>query len=210
MDLPESVHHVHPKAYTSVQLPSWQALFEGEDTGVEGPSFEMRHPYFDLRMLRFLLALPPLPWCRSKYLFRRAMRGALPGAILKRKKSSHPGDQVSRHVAGFGLKLCHPAPEYSLHKPKAIPDIPGKDQWVFDGHLRVRSLNTGCNTLKKECIILTWRLSPMDPIQKVSPQTKKAYKRPDIRVYGDLREITQSVGTKSPKTDHAGAPVCDK
>ena len=46
----------------------------------------------------------------------------------------------------------------------------------------------------------------MDSFQKISPESKKPYKKPEILVYGDLRAITQSVGTKSPKTDHAGAP----
>jgi hypothetical protein len=46
----------------------------------------------------------------------------------------------------------------------------------------------------------------MDPFRNQSQETKKPYKKPEILVYGDLRAITQSVGVKSPHTDHAGAP----
>ena len=41
----------------------------------------------DLRLLRFMLRLPTLPWCADKELLRVAMRGDLPEKILRRPKS---------------------------------------------------------------------------------------------------------------------------
>jgi hypothetical protein len=42
----------------------------------------------------------------------------------------------------------------------------------------------------------------MEPLQESSRQPKKHYEKPDIRVYGDLRAITQSSGNKSTHADH--------
>ena len=85
-----SPHPVRPEGYASMLIPLWQAMFESFDAGWTGASVELRHPYVDLRMLRFLLAVPALPWCRSKHLLRRAMRGVLPRAVLRRGKEGVP------------------------------------------------------------------------------------------------------------------------
>jgi asparagine synthase (glutamine-hydrolysing) len=137
-----SSHPLRPESYASLHIPLWQLMFEGIDSGTTGTFFEMRHPFIDLRMLRFLLSVPPLPWCRSKYLMRRAMRGSLPEAVLRRDKKGIPGAGVAKRVASFGLEPFTPVPAllaYVIHKK--IPDIPSDNQWVFEGHLRVRSLN---------------------------------------------------------------------
>jgi len=137
-----SSHPVRPESYASLHIPLWQLLFEGMDAGTTGTFFEMRHPFADLRMLRFLLAVPPLPWCRSKYLLRRAMRGTLPDSVLQRKKKGLPGDKLAGRLASFGLEPFRPAPSIlSYINPNKIPDIPTGDRWVFDGHMRARSLN---------------------------------------------------------------------
>ncbi len=46
----------------------------------------------------------------------------------------------------------------------------------------------------------------MDSIQKFVQPTKKTYKKPEIRIYGDLREITQHVGATSTNRDAAPNP----
>ena len=38
-------------------------------------------------MLKFLLALPSVPWCSDKEILRRAERGVLPDAVRLRRKS---------------------------------------------------------------------------------------------------------------------------
>jgi len=68
-------------------LPMWTTLFEQSDPAVSGLPGEMRHPYFDLRLLRFLLRLPEIPWCMDKTLLRMAMRDRLPEAVRTRPKT---------------------------------------------------------------------------------------------------------------------------
>ncbi|OLE97050.1 MAG: hypothetical protein AUG75_12860, partial [Cyanobacteria bacterium 13_1_20CM_4_61_6] len=78
---------VRPVAYKAMADPMWPALFEAYDCGVTGVPVEVRHPFFDLRLVDFLLGLPALPWCSDKELLREAGRGILPDAVRLRRKS---------------------------------------------------------------------------------------------------------------------------
>jgi asparagine synthase (glutamine-hydrolysing) len=50
----------------------------------------------DPRLLAFVFAIPPVPWCQDKQLFRAAMRGALPSAVLTRPKTPLGGFTEAR------------------------------------------------------------------------------------------------------------------
>jgi asparagine synthase (glutamine-hydrolysing) len=85
-----AVHPLRPMAYESLHLTNWQRLFRGV-TVPDGPNtVEVRHPYLDIRLLRFMLQVPAMPWCRTKHLFRQAFKGALPKALLARPKTLLP------------------------------------------------------------------------------------------------------------------------
>ena len=62
-------------------------MYETEDAAWTGVPVESRAPLLDLRMLRFLLRVPPVPWCMEKELLREAMRGILPEEIRSRPKT---------------------------------------------------------------------------------------------------------------------------
>jgi asparagine synthase (glutamine-hydrolysing) len=66
-------------------------MFEGLDSGVSEALVEVRHPFMDIRMLKFLLSVPVIPWCRDKYLIRRSMRPLLPPEITERPKTGVQG-----------------------------------------------------------------------------------------------------------------------
>lgn len=83
-----STHHpIHPQAYAGLHRGYWASVLESEDAGNTGVALETRAPLLDLRVLRFLLRVPPVPWCANKQLTRRAMQGDLPEAILTRLKT---------------------------------------------------------------------------------------------------------------------------
>lgn len=89
----------------------WTALFEQTDPAVTRLPLEFRHPYFDRRVLGFLLRLPELPWCVDKTLLRFSLRGALPEAVRTRPKSPVPGfpeyEAMRRgEAAGIGALLA--------------------------------------------------------------------------------------------------------
>jgi asparagine synthase (glutamine-hydrolysing) len=81
----------------------WTMLFEHSDPAATGLPFEHRHPYFDLRLLRFLLRLPEIPWCIDKYLQRIALRGVLPEAVRTRPKAPLRGNPEYEALRGKGL-----------------------------------------------------------------------------------------------------------
>jgi asparagine synthase (glutamine-hydrolysing) len=85
---------VRPMALEATLSSSWPALFEQYDSGVTGIPIEVRHPFFDLRLVSFLLALPALPWCSDKELLRQASRDVLPDAVRLRRKSPLVADPL--------------------------------------------------------------------------------------------------------------------
>ena len=78
---------VRPEAYQMLAGPLWPYIFEGYDAGGTTVPLEVRHPFFDLRLLRYLLTLPALPWCSDKEILRVAMKGRLPEKIRLRPKT---------------------------------------------------------------------------------------------------------------------------
>ncbi|HEX5081931.1 MAG TPA: asparagine synthase-related protein [Blastocatellia bacterium] len=87
--------HIHPRrpeAYQFLTATFWTKMFENYDPEVSGVPIETRHPLFDLRLLRYTLALPTLPVCVDKRLMRLAMRGLLPERTLRRPKAPLAGD----------------------------------------------------------------------------------------------------------------------
>ena len=83
-----------PEAYSNIASPYWTLNFEPSDPGILGFRVESCHPFFDLRVLKFLLALPALPWCSDKELLRQVERGVLPDAVRLRKKSPLMQDPI--------------------------------------------------------------------------------------------------------------------
>lgn len=87
--------------FDSAHLPLY---FEGDDAGVTGAPIEYYFPFFDLRVLRFLMSVPTVPWKSQKHLLRTAMQGALPDAILHRPKAALAGDPEQASGAKFPIE----------------------------------------------------------------------------------------------------------
>jgi asparagine synthase (glutamine-hydrolysing) len=81
-------------AHSSLQRPGWSTFFENMDAQATGETVEARHPFFDLRVISFLLALPPVPWCVDKAILRQAMKNRLPERVLQRPKTPLQGFPV--------------------------------------------------------------------------------------------------------------------
>jgi asparagine synthase (glutamine-hydrolysing) len=89
----DSAHPARPVAYGSLRMPLWQSLFDGLDAAYTRVPLEVAYPFLDLRMLRFLMRVPVVPWCRDKYLMRYTFRGDLPEVVRRRPKTplrGHP------------------------------------------------------------------------------------------------------------------------
>ena len=128
--------------------PYWSHIFENQyDPGAIGLPVEFRHPLFDVRVVSYALALPPMPWCVDKVLLREAGRGLLPEVIRCRPKAplaANPESVLVRQPGAEWLDTLEPASELAAHFVDfaAIPPVAGEHDvlrlWM---NLRPRSLN---------------------------------------------------------------------
>ncbi len=85
----DAPHPLRPEAYANLSAPLWPSLFTRTyDIETGAAPLEFRHPYFDVRVVEYLLALPPLPWFEAKFIVRQALQGRIPEAVRTRPKSA--------------------------------------------------------------------------------------------------------------------------
>jgi len=152
--VPHPLHPTHPGTHQRLMHPVWQSFLEGLDAGVTGVPVEVRLPLLDLRLVNYILAIPPLPWCVNKELMRKAMRASLPEAVLRRPKtplSGHPYHELLKRPAARWIDCFEPAPRLAQYVGRnAIPHIvegvyEPEETWV---HLRPLSLNYWLQSLE--------------------------------------------------------------
>jgi asparagine synthase (glutamine-hydrolysing) len=95
---PGPAHPVLPTGHGSLSLPQWTNLFELQSAGVTRCAVEMRHPFLDLRVVNFLLSLPPFPLYMEKKLLREALAGRVPESIRTRKKTTLPSGALEHYM----------------------------------------------------------------------------------------------------------------
>lgn len=95
-------HPILPGAHASLDSPQWAYLFEHENPGVTRCPVEVRYPFLDLRIVDYLLALPPFPWFFEKTLLREAMVGRLPESVRRRPKTPLAGDPLAEWLKRSG------------------------------------------------------------------------------------------------------------
>jgi asparagine synthase (glutamine-hydrolysing) len=141
-----ATHPIHPRGYASLYLPHWTQMFEQENAGVTQYPVEMRYPFLDLRVVNYLLALPPFPWCFEKMLLREAMAGRLPERVRVRPKTPLQGDPLSAQFQRTGAAELDQMPwsPYSSRyiDRSALPPLHGKmDSEQMAVNLRPYCLN---------------------------------------------------------------------
>src|SRR6202043_2466546 len=93
-----------PGAHASLDSPQWAYLFEHENPGVTRRPVEVRYPFLDLRIVEYLLALPPFPWFFEKNLLREAMVGCLPETVRLRPKTPLELDPLAARLNQQGTE----------------------------------------------------------------------------------------------------------
>ncbi|HXB68837.1 MAG TPA: asparagine synthase-related protein [Candidatus Acidoferrales bacterium] len=139
-------NQLRPLARRSLCAVTWPAAFEAEDAACLDAAVEHRHPFFDLRLVRYLMAIPELPFSMDKYLLRLALRGMVPEPVRTRPKTLLQGDPLRTAFKQHGLGLTQPIqPRARLNdfvNPNAIPVLTStaaaEQLWV---DLRVATLN---------------------------------------------------------------------
>src|SRR5262249_5171359 len=132
---------VRPVAYQSFHTPLWEALFGSLDAGQTKVPLETRHPFLDLRLLRYMFAVPVIPWCRAKHLERHAMRGILPNSVLTRPKSPLARDPVWEGMRS-NLPSVRVTPMLRDYVDcSSLPKEAGDDMVLFRVNIRPFALN---------------------------------------------------------------------
>ncbi|MDX2096229.1 MAG: asparagine synthase-related protein, partial [Leptolyngbyaceae cyanobacterium bins.59] len=100
------------------------------------------YPFFDLRLIQYFLAIPPLPWCVQKSLLRVAMRGRLPNTVLCRPKSPMRGDPLRAHLSrAIPPWLSSPIPSTPLQNYVDLTAFPAITEWTAnDAWMNLRPL----------------------------------------------------------------------
>jgi asparagine synthase (glutamine-hydrolysing) len=102
LPVPPHRHPIHPVAHASLYVPQWTRLFELESPGVTNCPVEVRYPFLDLRVVEYLLALPPYPWFYEKRLLRQAMAGHVLDSVRLRPKTPFSGDPLLVQLQRYG------------------------------------------------------------------------------------------------------------
>ena len=103
---PPNRHPIHPIAQASLYLPQWTRFFELENCGVTRCAVEVRYPFLDLRVVEYLLAIPPFPWFFEKAILREAMAGRVLDTIRLRPKAPFAGDPFLEELRKSGLRVA--------------------------------------------------------------------------------------------------------
>lgn len=96
---PKLIHPTHSIAYWELTSPTWSNITFALNDAQALPC-ESRHPFMDLRLINYILAIPP-DLCSGKMILRESMGTLLPSEILSRRKTPLAGDAfqlfVSKH-----------------------------------------------------------------------------------------------------------------
>ncbi len=115
---PNRRHPTRHDAFRDLWDVTWSNDFERTAAGAGAAAMEHRHPLFDLRLVEYLLEVPPVPWCLDKRLLRDAMHGVLPESVRLRPKTPvsevpvHPPD---RPLSELWRELCRRAPQVTQY-----------------------------------------------------------------------------------------------
>lgn len=140
---PPNIHPARPLNYSLVYNHlEFLEMFRLHDAEATQAHLEIRYPFMDLRLLRFFLTVPSFPWCRSKFLLRRAMKGKLPAAVLRRPKEATLGSLVMEQMERGQQPLVYTAPEFhSYVDAERLPTTAPDNMWTAGGIISARLLN---------------------------------------------------------------------
>ncbi|MGE0448394.1 MAG: asparagine synthetase B [Vicinamibacterales bacterium] len=123
----EPAHPIRALSQERLCHPKVARNFECSDPGAIGAPFETANPLFDCRVVRYVLAIPPVPWSISKELLRTPLQADLPEVIRRRPKAPLAGDPLwvlsRRKSVRDRLTSLGPIPPCPYLEPTAFPPV---------------------------------------------------------------------------------------
>jgi asparagine synthase (glutamine-hydrolysing) len=145
---PPLLHPTRPRGYQAMSISLWQDFLESFDIANAETRSEVRHPYLDIRFIRFLLSVPAIPWCCNKYLSRRALRGVLPHQVIRRPKTPLAKDPSYERARRSGMPQVPVTDELLRYvNPQRVPQRVGKNVEAFRADMRSIGLAYWLRTL---------------------------------------------------------------
>jgi len=194
--------HIRRDAWEALAGSFWTFALEREDPGSTLVPVEPRFPFFDTRLVRYLLALPPIPYCIDKTLFRRAIRGMLPDRVRLRPKAPLAGDPllIRFELWRVGSTIMNRPPNWgiiSLRRTSSSNSIRGgSSEPKASGNSCFLSVSISGSVTDTAATQTAAKEESMINSQELRP--KKEYRTPHVVVYGDIRAITQTSSQKGP------------
>jgi asparagine synthase (glutamine-hydrolysing) len=139
---PTAGHPTRPEAVAALDAAYWQWNFRRADAAMSKVGLEARHPLFDVRLVEYVLAIPPSPWFLEKSILREAVQGKLPEVIRRRPKcpaSGHPFTGYQRRHPGPllpGLRIPDKLARFVA--PETAHDIMADVNSCKDGGVGIR------------------------------------------------------------------------
>ncbi|MDB4881559.1 MAG: hypothetical protein JWL95_325 [Gemmatimonadetes bacterium] len=141
----EAGHPTRSEAARRLAPWHWQPFLESLDAGFHGVPIDVRLPYLDLRLIRFALGVPPIPWMQRKHLLREAARGLIPDAIRVAPKRGLPGVYAARTTQWWSRDPAPFQPSDALARFVDVRALPSVDRSSSVAevrvHLRLRILD---------------------------------------------------------------------
>ncbi len=139
---PSPVHPRRPTVHKYLTFPDWSP--EGEYFHrLDFTPLPVMMPFLDLRLIDFLLSMPPQPLFKRKGLIRRALQGYLPAELLTRPKMplgtlSHT---LISHSAAAWVDDWQPQPELARFVQRdAIPLLRRSPESIMENHTALRAV----------------------------------------------------------------------
>lgn len=130
-------------------------MFETKNDGAAKCLIAPSYPFYDLRMVRYLLSLPSIPWCLEKRLLRLALQDIFPASVHRRPKTTLHDDPViallQRPEAAWLDQIAYEPETMRFFDPSLVPHVAGEDsRYAAFVNLRPRTLNFWIRAQKQE------------------------------------------------------------
>ena len=115
---------------------------------------EVRYPFLDLRIVNYLMAIPPFPWFFEKMILREAMAERIPERIRMRPKTPLQGHPLSAQLRKTGAGRASQMPWNKdadrFIERSALVALHGKmNDEQIRRHLRPHCLNNWLQSARK-------------------------------------------------------------
>ena len=139
------VHPTRSAAAERLEQYHWQPFLESLDAGFHGIPIDVRLPYLDLRLIRYALALPPMPWLQGKRLLREVAHGLIPDEVREAPKRGMPGLYEARIAQWWAREPAPFLPSPAFARFVDVAKLPPVDRTASVNdtlvHLRLRALD---------------------------------------------------------------------